>query len=275
MDDPQRERSEMTALAYETLRVDDLEGGVRLLTLNRPDKANAINTQMAADLLDFFSRLIIEQAGPRCVVVTGAGQKAFCAGGDLQQRNAMDDDAWRAQHLLIERAILAMADCPLPVLAAVNGAAFGGGLELVLNMDFAYAAKTARFALTETSLGIMPGAGGTQNLPRAVGMRRAKEIIFSATPFDAQEAFSWGIINRLFPADQVLGETLAMARRIAQNAPLSIRQAKKSIQLGMEMDRRTGLYFEVEAYNHLVSTQDRREGVAAFNEKRPPRFQGK
>lgn len=260
---------------YETLQVEDLGGGVQLLTLNRPDVANAINTQMAADLLDFFSALILQSPQPRCLVMTGAGDKAFCAGGDLKQRLTMDDEAWRAQHLLIERAILAMADCPIPVIGAINGAAFGGGLELTLNMDFAYAADTARFALTETSLGIMPGAGGTQNLPRAVGMRRAKEIIFSAQPFSAQDALAWGIVNRLFPASDLMTETLKMARRIAANAPLSIRQAKKAIQLGMEMDRRTGLYFEVEAYNHLVSTEDRHEGVAAFNEKRPPKFQGK
>lgn len=260
---------------YETLNVQDLDENIRLITLNRPEVANAINTQMAAELLDFFSNLILESPLPRCLVVTGAGQKAFCAGGDLKQRNSMSDDDWRAQHLLIERAILAMADCPIPVLAAVNGVAFGGGLELILNMDFAYAADSARFALTETSLGIMPGAGGTQNLPRAVGMRRAKEIIFSAQAFSTQDALDWGIVNRLFAADRVLEETLTMARRIARNAPLSIRQAKKAIQLGAEMDRRTALYFEVEAYNHLVSTDDRREGVAAFNEKRPPRFQGK
>lgn len=260
---------------YETLKAEELDGDILLLTLNRPETANAINTQMAAELLDFFSSLILASPLPRCLVITGAGEKAFCAGGDLKQRNSMSDDDWRAQHLLIERAILAMADCPIPVLGAINGVAFGGGLELVLNMDFAYAADSARFALTETSLGIMPGAGGTQNLPRAVGMRRAKEIIFSAQPFTAREALDWGIVNRLFSADRVLEDTLTMARLIARNAPLSIRQAKKAIQLGAEMDRRTALYFEVEAYNHLVSTDDRREGVAAFNEKRPPLFQGK
>lgn len=145
----------------------------------------------------------------------------------------------------------------------------------MLACDFAYGSEDARFALTEVSIGIMPGAGGTQNLPRAIGERRAKEVIFTARPFDAQQALAWGVLNAVFPADEVISQALQTAQRIAENAPLSVKQAKKSIRYGMQMELRTAFRFEVEAYNHLVDTEDRLEGVAAFNEKRKPHFKGR
>jgi enoyl-CoA hydratase len=169
----------------------------------------------------------------------------------------------------------ALMDCPVPVIAAVNGAAFAGGLELALGCDFIYAAQSARFALTEVTLGIMPGAAGTQNLPRAVGVRRAKEIILTGAPFTADEAAAWGMVNKVCADDRLLAEVRAVALRIAANAPVSVRQAKKAIDKATELDRMTGYAFELEAYNRTVVTEDRQEGIAAFNEKRKPQYKGR
>jgi enoyl-CoA hydratase/carnithine racemase len=180
---------------------------------------------------------------------------------------------WRAQHEIFERAFMALWELPLPVIAAVNGHAFGGGLEIALGCDFIYAAKGARLALSETRLGLMPGGGGTQNLARAAGERRAKELVMTAQPFSAQQGYEWGVVNRV--CDNVVEEALATARTIAENGPLAVRQAKKSVHYGLQADLLTGYRFEIEAYNQLIGTEDRREGVRAFNEKRKPRFQGK
>jgi enoyl-CoA hydratase len=260
---------------FETVRTKDKGDGLVLLTLNRPQVANAMNTQMGHDLLAFFEAVNADPLSYRCILVTGAGDKAFCAGGDLKERQGMSDDTWQAQHLLFERMIRAFIGCPVPMIGAINGAAYAGGCELALCCDFLYAAETARFALTEVTLGIMPGAGGTQNLPRAVGERRAKEIILTGRPFTAKEAFDWGMVNRLCAADKLLDEALETARRIADNAPISVRQAKHSIHYGLQMDLGSAMMFEIEAYNRMVPTEDRREGIAAFNEKRKPRFKGR
>ncbi len=260
---------------YETVRAEDQGGGLVVLTLNRPQVANAMNTQMGHDLLAFFDWVNADPLSHRCILVTGAGEKAFCAGGDLKERNGMSDEQWQAQHLLFERMIRAFIGCPVPVIGAINGAAYAGGCELALCCDFLYASATARFALTEVTLGIMPGAGGTQNLPRAVGERRAKEIILTGRPFTAQEACDWGMVNRLCAPDRLLAETLETARRIADNAPISVRQAKQAIHYGLQMDLASGMMFEIEAYNRMVPTEDRREGIASFNEKRKPVFKGR
>ena len=260
---------------YKTLEVKPHGENVLVVTLNRPEVANAINTQMGHDQLDFWSRLSAEPGKICCVVLTGAGGRAFCAGGDLKERDGMTQAAWQAQHELFERAFVALVECTVPVIAAVNGHAFGGGLEMALCCDFAYAAQGARFALSEVSLGIMPGGMGTQNLPRAVGERRAKELILTARPFNAAEALEWGVVNRVCEPGKLMPEALETAEKIAANAPLSVRQAKKSIHYGLQMDLLTGYRFEIEAYDRLVDTDDRREGVKAFNEKRKPDFKGK
>jgi enoyl-CoA hydratase len=260
---------------YATLRVEDRGAGLLLLTLDRPDVANAMNTQMGRDLLAFFEVVNAAPAAARCIVLTGAGDRAFCAGGDLKERSGMSDAAWQEQHLLFERMIRAFHLCPVPAIAAVNGAAYAGGCELALCCDFIYAAQTARFALTEVTLGIMPGAGGTQNLPRAVGERRAKEIILTGRPFTAAEAEAWGMVNRLCAPGRVVEEALETGRQIADNAPIAVRQAKHAIHFGLQMDLASALMFEIEAYNRMVPTDDRREGVAAFNEKRKPVFKGR
>ena len=177
---------------FATIRAEDRGDGLVLLTLNRPQVANALNTQMGHDLLAFFDAVNAAPGQARCIVLTGAGERAFCAGGDLKERNGMTDEQWQDQHLLFERMVRAFLACPVPVIGAVNGAAYAGGCELALCCDFIYAAETARFALTEVTLGIMPGAGGTQNLPRAVGERRAKEIILTGRPFTAQRSLRCG-----------------------------------------------------------------------------------
>ncbi len=265
----------MSFPAYKTLSLETKGEHVLVVTLNRPEVLNAINTQMGRDQLDLWTRLSAEPGNLRCVIVTGSGERAFCAGGDLKERDGMTQAEWQAQHDIFERAFMVLVECTVPVIAAVNGHAFGGGLEMALCCDFIYAVPGARFALSEVRLGIMPGGMGTQNLPRAVGERRAKELILTARPFTAAEGREWGLVNRVCEPSKLLEEALATAQAIAENAPLSTRQAKKSIHFGLQMDLMSGYRFEIEAYNRLVDTADRREGVKAFNEKRKPKFEGK
>ena len=259
---------------YETLLLTRPHPDVLQVTMNRPAAMNAMNTQMGLDMLDVFGSLGAHPDTCRAVVLTGAGERAFCAGGDLKQRRGMTDAEWQAQHHVFERKVSAMIACPVPVIAAVNGAAFGGGCEMALACDFIYAASTARFGLPEVTLGIMPGAGGTQTLPRAVGERRAKELLLSGRPWTPEEAERWGMVNRVCDPATLLEETVAAAIAIAGNAPISIRQAKRSMHHGLSMSLADGMLFEIEAYNRMVPTEDRREGVLAFNEKRKPLFKG-
>ncbi len=265
----------MTSKRYETLRLSEPLPQVLLIELNRPEVRNALNTRMGEELREIFVPLQFTPGSLRCIVITGVGDKAFCAGGDLKQRHGMSDEDWRLQHAIFEEGYYAVMDCAVPVIAAVNGAAYGGGCELALACDFVYAASQARFALTEVSIGIMPGGGGTQNLPRAVGERRAKELILCAKPFTAQQGYEWGMINEVLPLPELMPAVMATATRIAENAPISVRQAKKSIHNGMQTDLKTGLHFEVQAYERMITTDDRREGIRAFNEKRKPNFQGR
>lgn len=261
--------------SYETLAIEAPEPHVLVVTLNRPQVGNALNTQMGRDLHDLWTRLTEDAGDTRCVVLTGAGDRIFCAGGDLKERNGMTKTQWVRQHELFERSYWALTDLPIPVIAAVNGHAYAGGFETVLSCDFAYASSAARFALTEVTIGIMPGAGGTQNLPRAIGERRAKEMLMTGRPIDAAQALEWGVVNDVCEPGTVRERALQTARVIAGNAPLSIRQVKKSVRYGGQMELRTAFRFEVEAYNHLVETEDRYEGVRAFNEKRKPQFKGR
>jgi enoyl-CoA hydratase/carnithine racemase len=265
----------MNLPTYDTLQLTLHDPQLLVVTLNRPDVLNAINTQMGRDLLDLWTRLITDGEAIRAVVLTGAGDRAFCAGGDLKERHGMTDETWRRQHEIFERAFFALQDLPMPVIAAVNGHAYGGGLETALACDFLYASRNAKFALSETRLGIMPGGGGTQNLARAVGERRAKELILRAQAFGAEQALAWGLANHVSEPGHVLEDALASAAGIAANGPLAVRQAKKSIHFGLQGDLLTGCRFEIEAYNRLVSSEDRHEGVRAFNEKRTPDFKGR
>ena len=260
---------------YQTVLTDTPAPHVLRVTLNRPEVANAFNTQMMRDLLALWQELGTSAELPRCIVLTGTGNRAFCAGADLKERNTLSEAQWMAQHVIIEEQFKALIECPVPVVAAANGHAFAGGLEMLLACDFAYAVKSARFALTEVTLGLMPGAGGTQTLPRTVGERRAKEIILTGKPFDAIEALEWGVVNALYAPEALMPAALETATRIASNAPIAVQEARRSIHGGLQKDLAAAMRFEIECYNKLVPTEDRREGIRAFNEKRKPEFKGR
>lgn len=259
---------------YETISLTRPAEHILLVTLDRPERANAMNTQMGLDLRQLFMDLYVDAQDLRCVLVTGRGGKVFCAGGDLKDRNDMTNAQWQHQHAIFEQMFRGLRDCPIPVIGVINGAAYAGGCEFALGCDFLYAATHARFAITEVTLGIMPGAGGTINLADAVGERRAREIIYTGAPFSAQQAFEWGLVNEVLQPESLLDKAIATANRIASNAPLSIKQVKKSISVSRQVDKHNAYIFELEAYNRLVPTQDRLEGVLAFNEKRQPNFSG-
>jgi enoyl-CoA hydratase/carnithine racemase len=258
--------------SFTTIKIEAAAPGVVVVAFNRPEVANALSTQMGLELLEAWTAL---KANPdvRCVVLTGEG-KHFQAGADLKERNGMTDEAWAEQHKVFEAMIRAQLALEVPVIAAVNGAAMGGGCEMTLACDFAYAADTARFGLPEVTLGIMPGLGGTQLLTRSIGERRAVEILVSGRPLTAPEALEAGIVNRVVPADQLMAETLQTARRIAANAPLSVKALKHVAHEGHHLDLAAAMELELSHYNRLFKTADRREGVASFNEKRTPDFRG-
>jgi enoyl-CoA hydratase len=260
---------------YETLQIEEPRHGVLVVRFNRPEVLNAINTRMLGELREFFLPLAFTPGHLRAILLTGAGDRAFCVGGDLKERNGMSDDDWRLQHAIVEESAYALLNSSIPIIAAVNGYAYGGGCELALCCDFIYAADTARFALPESKRGIMPGGGGTQNLSRAVGERRAKELLFTGSEFSAKEAFDWGMVNKVLPASKLFDAAFTTAVKIAEGAPISIRQIKKAVHQGMQVDLTSGLLLEVQAYERVIGTEDRREGVRAFNEKRAPKFKGR
>ncbi len=257
--------------SYETLKVTRPAPQVALITLSRPEVANAFNTKMATELTHAFLGLAKVL---RCVVLTGAGERAFCAGADLKERDGMADADWAAQHKLFEAMGSAILDAPMPVIAAVNGAAYGGGCEIALLCDFIYASSKARFSLPEVTLGIMPGLGATQTLTRAANARRAKEAIFTGRQFGAEEALAWGVVNRICAPDKLLGEALETARLIAANAPLAVRSVKEAIDAGAPLSLDHAMAVELGEYNRLFPTKDRVEGVRAWREKRKPSFKG-
>jgi enoyl-CoA hydratase/carnithine racemase len=247
------------------------DSGIWQITLNRPDVMNAMNTALFTELRAAV-RELSANAAVRVLVLTGAGTRAFSVGGDLKERNGMSDETWRAQHQLIEEAFLAVKDFPVPVVAAVEGHAHGGGLELALMCDFIIASETSVFSLPEVKRGILPGGGGVQNLVRAAGMRRAKQLLYTGASFTAQQALQWGMVNELTEPGRALEQALQIARQIVQAAPMSVRYAKLAASRGGEVDFHTGYMLDLAAYNVLVSSQDRLEGVQAFNERRPPRW---
>jgi enoyl-CoA hydratase len=261
--------------SYKTLNVTaSADGYVVTVELNRPEALNAMNTAMGEDLLRCFEELHRDRA-VRAVVFTGAGTKAFCVGGDLKEREGMTDETWRAQHVIFEAAAARVLHCPVPVIAAVEGFAMGGGCELAVLSDFVVCGETAVFAVPEVTRGIFPGIGGTQLLPRILGAPMAKEMIFTGRRVDAREAKAIGLVNHVVPAGQARARALEIAATIADNGPLAVRQAKKAVSRGGETDLETGMILAIEAYNNTVTTDDRLEGVRAFNEKRKPRFTGR
>ena len=259
--------------SYETLHV-EFHGEhqeVLVVMLNRPEVMNAMNTKMLEERLSLFREQAYNE-NLRCVVITGAGEKAFSAGGDLKERNGMSDGTWRRQHQIIEELVLLTRDFPVPIIAAVEGYALAGGCELALSTDFIIASETAVFGLSEILRGILPGGGGLQNLARAIGVRRAKEVIYTGRKMDAALAYEWGMVNRVVPKGKALETALELACSIANSAPMAVRAAKVSINNGSETDYHTAYALDIAAYNVLVSSKDRLEGVAAFNEKRKPRW---
>ena len=264
----------MNPPVYETIRVSRPALHVDQITLNRPEFSNALNTQMMRELGECFRAYYVNPADTRVIIVTGEGDRAFCAGGDLKERNGMTDATWQHQHAILEQSVQALMQCPVPMVAAVNGSCFGGGLEVALTCDFIVTSEAARFGFPEGRLGIMPGACGTQNLVRACGQRRAKEIMLTGRAFTAAEALDWGIANHCCDHDALYDTTLKITEDMCRVAPVSARQIKKSINVAVQTDLATGFAYEIEAYNRTVPTQDRHEGVAAFNEKREPQFTG-
>jgi enoyl-CoA hydratase len=261
--------------SYRTLAIEEAGQGILIVRFNRPEVLNAINTEMLHELWRFFGPLAFTPGDLRAIILTGTGERAFCAGGDLKERKGMSDADWRLQHAIVEESAYAVLNAAVPIIAAVNGLAYGGGCELALCCDLIYAADTARFALPEALRGIMPGGGGTQNLPRAVGERRAKELMFTGSAFTAEEARDWGMVNAVVPSEELMDEALRVATQIANAAPISVRQIKKAVHQGLQVDLTSGLLLEVQAYERVIGSEDRREGVLAFNEKRPPVFRGR
>lgn len=242
--------------------------------LNRPAVLNAMNAQLVKDMHELLLRMQLDPDWVRCVVLTGAG-RAFSAGGDLKERDSQSVQDWTLTHEISERSVLLRLESPVPWIAAVSGPCFGGGLEMALSCDFIYADSSATFALSECRIGIIPGNMGTQTLPRAVGERRAKELIMAGQPFSAEEGAQWGLVNRVCENGTVAQQARAAAERIAANAPLAVRQAKKAIHTGLQLDLHSAYRYELEAYYRLLPTEDRKEGIAAFNEKRQARFEGR
>jgi methylglutaconyl-CoA hydratase len=210
----------------------------------------------------------------RVVIISGEGDRSFCAGADLKERAGMDEVQVRKTVSFIRETINQVERLPQPVIAAINGVAFGGGLELALACDIRVAAETAKLGLTETSLAIIPGAGGTQRLPRLIGLGKAKELIFTARRIDAWEALKIGLVEHVAPSEQLLDRAKEIAREIAQNGPIAVRQAKFAINKGYDADLYTGLDIERAAYEVTIPTQDRLEGLRAFREKRKPNYKG-
>jgi methylglutaconyl-CoA hydratase len=256
-----------------TILVNKLDNGIVMITLNRPEAANALSIEMLEGLRDALLTCKFDRS-VRCIVITGAGEKAFCAGADLKERAGMDAVQVRKTVSLIRDNINSLESLPQPVIAAVNGVAYGGGTELALACDIRIASETAKFGLTETSLGIIPGAGGTQRLPRLVGKGRAKELIFTARRMEASEALEIGLVEYTVPSESLLEKALEIAGQIVQNGPIAIAQAKFAIDKGYDVDLNTGLAIEQNAYEVTIPTKDRLEGLLAFKEKRTPNYIG-
>ena len=251
-----------------------IDRNVALVTLNRPEAANAMSKALLDELQSTVSE-INSNKQITCVVITGSGDKAFCAGADLKERRGMDNDQVIDAVRYIGKSVSAVESIKVPVIAALNGVAFGGGLELALACDIRIAADTAKMGLTETSLAIIPGAGGTQRLPRLIGIGRAKQLIFSAKAITAGEALSIGLVEEVVPKEELLHYALELAKSIAKNGPVALRQAKTAINQGLQTDLSTGLEIEHLCYKETIPTNDRLEGLEAFKEKRAPVYQGK
>jgi enoyl-CoA hydratase/carnithine racemase len=250
-------------------------GTVAIWTIDRPDRMNALSRAT----LRAIGQLVRDAGGNdsvRAIVVTGVGDRAFCAGADLKERQSMTDDDVRVQLALYRSELGALDRSPKPVVAAINGAALGGGLELALACDLRIAAAHATLGLPETSLAIIPGAGGTQRLPRVVGEGRAKELVLLGRRLSADEALAWGLVNRVAPAGaNVVDEALAWIAPIADGAPIAQAAALEAIDRALDVSLDVGLELESVSYGRTLVSEDRREAVLAFAEKRKPQYRGR
>ena len=260
-------------MAYETILVEK-DGPVAVLTINRPDKLNALNQTVLAELLGALSEAACDD-GVGAIVLTGAGAKSFVAGADIGAMSKMTTAEGRAFADLGHGLGDAIANCPKPVIAAVNGFALGGGTELAIACDVIYAAENAKFGQPEVKLGVIPGFGGTQRLARLVGLQKAKELIFTGDTIDAQEALRIGLACAVFPAAALLDKAKDLARRMAAAGPLAVGQAKRAMNHGYDLTLSSALELEKQTFAMLFGTADQKEGMGAFLEKRKPAFQGK
>ena len=256
------------------LVLEDRSGQTCILTLNRPEVMNCFNFALLRELREKAESLHWDPE-VRVIIITGAGGKAFCAGADLKERATMPEDQVR-QFIFTLRGVFAFLELMnKPVIGAVNGIALGGGTELALACDIRIVSESATMGLTETRLAIIPGAGGTQRLPRIVGRGKAKELIFTGRRVDAKEALEIGLANKVAPAGSLIDESLAMAAMICEAGPIAIGQAKYAVNHGLEVDLHSGLAIESNAYWVTIPTEDRLEGLTAFREKRKPVYKGK
>lgn len=261
---------------YDTLNIkqDEESKSVYTITLNRPNAMNSMNTQMGLDLLDTLQHLK-EDEEIRVLIITASGEKSFCVGADLKERNGMTNVQWKRQHDIFENAFNEIRNFPYPVIAAINGYALGGGLEMSLNCDLRYAVRHAKLGLPEVKIGIMPGVGGTQNLPRSIPIGIAKEYLFRGNQMDSERAKELGLLNDVFTKEEFEENTLQVAREIANNAPLSLKALKASVNNGLQTDIHTALTIELNNYYKTANSDDRQEGILAFNEKRKPDWKNK
>lgn len=248
-------------------------GTVEIWTIDGEARRNSITTGMLRELRELLSRATQDRS-LRCIVVTGAGDKAFCAGADLKERARMNDGEVHAFHEGLRSAFRGIEEAPQPFVAALNGAALGGGLELALACDLRVASESAQLGLPEVSLGIIPGGGGTQRLARLVGVARAKDLVLTARRVGAGEALAMGLVARTAPPERLLDEAIALAGQVAGNAPVSLRQAKRAIDGGFHLPLEEALDLENRMYQDCLGTRDRLEALRAFAEKRPPAFTG-
>jgi enoyl-CoA hydratase len=250
------------------------QDGVVVLTLNRPEVMNSFNFTMLYALKEQIDAIRFDQ-DIRVIIITGSGQKAFCAGADLKERADLNELQVKEFIFTIRDLFTSIEYLNKPVIAAINGVALGGGVELCLACDIRIAAMNASMGLTETRLAIIPGGGGTQRLPRLIGRGKAKELIFTGRRVDAREALQIGLVNQICENENLHDECRKMAAMICETGPIAIEQAKYAINYGLETDLHTGLGIESNAYWVTIPTEDRLEGLAAFREKRKPVYKGK
>jgi len=250
------------------------EHGIALITVNRPDKLNALSAALIGELHDVCEQMAADSA-VRAAIVTGAGPKAFVAGADIKELAALSPFEAREYALRGQRAFRRFETLRKPTVAAVNGFALGGGLELAMSCSVRFASENARLGQPEVKLGLIPGYGGTQRLPRLVGRGRALEMLLSGDPIRAAEAHRIGLVNAVVPQAELLEHSRAWLRKVLANAPLALGLVLETVDVGLDEGLEAGLRFEAAAFGVSASTEDRREGTGAFLEKRSPAFAGK